>query len=34
MNSWLDALIVYSPLIVFALVLAYISLFVAPKDDP
>ncbi len=34
MNSWLDALIVYSPLIVFALVLAYISLFVAPEDDP
>ena len=34
MTSWLDALILYSPLIVFALVLAYIALFVAPEDDP
>ena len=28
-----DALILYSPLIVFAILLAYIALFVAPEDD-
>ena len=31
---FLEALIAYSPLIVFAILLAYITLFVAPKDDP
>ncbi len=34
MTSWLDALILYSPLIVFALVLAYIALFVSYKRKP
>ena len=29
-----DALLLYSPLIVFAILLAYIALFVAPEDDP
>ena len=28
-----DALLLYSPLIVFAILLAYIALFVAPEDD-
>ncbi len=28
-----DGLILYSPLIVFAILLAYIALFVAPEDD-